>query len=652
MAVRQLDSEVARKIAAGEVIDRPASIVREMMDNAVDSGATKIDVEIEGGGIEKIRIRDNGCGMSREDLLACAHPHATSKIHTEDDLLKLTTLGFRGEALSSMAAVSRLQITSGQWKLNVSSSEDHLLTPCAPVTGTIVQTSSLFENFPARRSFLKRPASEGVMCRNTFVEKALPRPDISFTFSVDGEEKLHLPAASGLAERFTEGMELYDSADLFYEIKGSSNDRERSWSFTLVIGEPAVFRSNRKDIYIYVNGRRISEYSLVQAIEYGCTGFFPNGSHPVACLFVQMDPSLVDFNIHPAKKEAKFKDLAPLHHSVSSSTRSFFRQYGIKNTIRQADADGMSPSDGNPAGAALSLADAALSDDEAPVAPYAERAVESPALGTARERYLGSAKTGSRPYSQSRSFSRPDSGSDGWGGGSGGGEGSFFRKDAARSPLYARDFAQGLEALSETAFPGGEGRQFKANYVESPEERADGVRYVGSALGTFIIAQKDDTLYIIDQHAAHERFLYDRIMEDAGQKQELLVPYTVRTESAADDNYIEAMQDRLAQAGFTGSKKEDGVWEFTSVPIRWKGTEADLAKDLLDRRISPSDMINAAAASTACRSAVMDGTVLDSSMAAWLCKAALELPDPHCPHGRPVYTTITRRQLFDLVRRT
>ena len=156
--VKALNAEVARKIAAGEVIDRPNAIVRELMDNAVDSGATEISVEIKGGGIEQIRVVDDGCGMTREDLENCARPHATSKIQSETDLLRLTTLGFRGEALSSMAAVSRLQITSGQWKMNASVTEDHLLTAVTPVRGTIVQTSELFANFPARRLFLKRPA--------------------------------------------------------------------------------------------------------------------------------------------------------------------------------------------------------------------------------------------------------------------------------------------------------------------------------------------------------------------------------------------------------------------------------------------------------------------------------------------------------------
>ena len=165
--VKSLNPEVARKIAAGEVIDRPNAIIRELMDNSIDSGATSITVEIASGGIDKIRILDNGCGMTKEDLQNCARPHATSKISTEVDLMNLSTLGFRGEALASIAAVSRLSIISGGWKMRASITEDHILEAVAPTQGTIVQSEGLFENFPARRQFLKRNATEGLMCKNT-----------------------------------------------------------------------------------------------------------------------------------------------------------------------------------------------------------------------------------------------------------------------------------------------------------------------------------------------------------------------------------------------------------------------------------------------------------------------------------------------------
>lgn len=608
--VKVLSPEVARKIAAGEVIDRPNAIVRELMDNAVDSGADRIRVEITGGGIEKIRVIDNGRGMDKEDLQNCAHPHATSKIASETDLLNLHTLGFRGEALSSMAAVSRLTVTSGGWKMRASVTEDHIMEPTAEYRGTIVQTEGLFENFPARRRFLKRPASEGTLCRSTFEEKTLPRPDIAFSLCMDGEEKLSLPAGQTLKQRFVQAMDFFESEDLFYDVKGSDNNSE--WNFDLIIGEPSVTRSNRKNIYIYINGRRVTEYSLVQAIEYGTQGCFPNGTHPVACLFVNIDPSLVDFNIHPAKREVRFKDISSLHHGVSSITKDFFKKYTLSLMDEKSQND-----------TALEFMDTS----------FAMTQTEEPAYEEHRntsfiKQYM--------PPRRSDTRSR------------------FFSKASVEGRITKPNYIQSL-AKTAADLPQNAGTDSETFAQTQPEQNAqnknDGFHFVGITLGTFIIAEKNDILYIIDQHAAHERIIYNQIMADAGQKQELIVPYTVYTDGKADDNYLEALLPKLNEAGFTGKNCGDGKWEFSSVPLRWKGKEADLARDLLDRRINPGDMINAAAASTACRAAVMDGTVLDEKTAEEIARKALELPDPHCPHGRPVYTAITRRQLFSLVKR-
>ncbi|MBP5436822.1 MAG: DNA mismatch repair endonuclease MutL [Treponema sp.] len=637
--VRQLSADVARKIAAGEVIDRPNAIVRELLDNAVDSGATKISVEITGGGIEKIRVKDNGCGMSKEDLAACARPHATSKISSETDLLNLSTLGFRGEALASMAAVSRLEITSGTYRMSASVTEDHVITSVPPVTGTIVQTQALFENFPARRVFLKRSASEAALCRSTFEEKAIARPDIAFTFTSDGDEKLNLPAGQSLTQRFCQTLELFESEDLFYEIKNSSAAKD--FSFSLVIGEPSVSRSNRKNIYIYVNGRRINEYSLIQAIEYGAQGYFPNGTHPVASLFVTMNPALVDFNIHPAKREARFKDISQLHHEVSSATKNFFRQYTLKNIINQSQEEedkGLELNYGQAETMYGGASSVASPDEPTDLAKANAETNASSSDFIVNTKMPGFSKGyGHGGYSQSYSQSMNHT--------------SFGRGNFTGRSQYEKALTEEMEASINGHFA-------KPNYLPDPELSTSGenkgssdFHFVGMALGTFLIAEKNDVLYIIDQHAAHERILYNRIMEDAGQKQTLLVPYIVQTDNAADDNYINALKEKLEQAGFTGKDCGNGKWEFSTVPIRWKGTEADLKKDLLDRRINPHDMINAAAASTACRTAVMDGDVLDSKTAAEIAEKALELPDPHCPHGRPVYTTITRKQLFALVKR-
>lgn len=617
-----LSPDVARKIAAGEVIDRPQAIVRELMDNAVDSGASRITVEITGGGIERIRVVDDGCGMSREDLMSCARPHATSKISTEQDLLRLTTLGFRGEALASMAAVSRLQITSGTWRMSASVTEDHLLTPVSPVQGTIVQTEGLFENFPARRQFLKRPYSEGALCRSMFEEKALARPDIAFSLSVDGEERLNLPKDQPLAERFCQTLGLSGRENLFYEITGGAADK--SWAFTLVIGEPDVSRPNRKNILIYVNGRRIddrkSEFSLVQAIEYGCQGYFPNGTHPVAALFVSMDSSLVDFNIHPAKREVRFKDISALHHGVSSGTRDFFRKYTARS-LACAQAE-----------------------------PGAAGTHETPATGQGQElteyyRHLNDCDAYKTTHkSLSRLFLTEKSGAET--------HRSALQELFASQEEPPRAYGAQESGASPEDGAGIQGRVTQANYIQNQDEMHKGaVHFVGQALGTFLIAERNDVLYIIDQHAAHERYLYNKILEESGQSQSLLVPYRIKTKSTADDNFLSELSGSMRRCGFECESKGNGEWEISAVPARWKGTQEDLEKALLDKRINPGDIINSAAAGTACRSAVMDGDVLDRDTAAWLCREALSLPDPHCPHGRPVYTTITRRQLFALVKR-
>lgn len=604
--VKILSANVARKIAAGEVIDRPNAIVRELMDNSIDSGAKKISVEIQSGGIEKIRVVDNGCGMTKDDLETCARPHATSKIQEEDDLLKLETLGFRGEALASMAAVSRLEIISGGFKMRASVTEDHIIEAYAQTLGTIVQTQGLFENFPARRQFLKRPASEATMCRTTFEEKVLPRPDIEFVFSSDGEEKLHLNAGQSLKERFVSTMGIFESQDLFSEIFHTENGL--GFSFKLIIGEPSVNRSSRKDIFIYVNGRKVQEYALVQAIVYGTQGYFPNGTFPVACLFVDMDPSLVDFNIHPAKKEVRFKDINPLHHAISSKVKDFFRKYTISTMVQNASSTDKEQ------------------DQKTQTSFFSEPkfVAEDSIPGTQklnfRQNYFSTPQIS---YSHSQRSSVPS-------------YGSRFARMASepQTDEKTENYSKDSENLPETSV------------------HNDSFHYVGCALGTFIIAEKDDTLYIIDQHAAHERMLYNKFMAECSQTQTLLVPYIVETESQADDNYLEAIQDMLCKSGFSCRNIGNGKWEFTTVPARWKGNEEDLKKDVLDRRVNPKDMINSAAASAACRTAVMDGTVLDDETASRIARGALELEDPHCPHGRPVFTTITRKQLFNLVRRT
>ena len=627
--VRTLNPEVARKIAAGEVIDRPNAIIRELMDNSIDAGASSITVEISSGGIDKIRIIDNGSGMTQEDLQNCARPHATSKIESEIDLMNLSTLGFRGEALASIAAVARLSIQSGGYKMRASITEDHIIEAVAPIKGTIVQSEGLFENFPARRQFLKRPATEGIMCRNTFIEKALARPDIAFRFVTDGETKLDLSAGQSIKERFVMANNYSEGPELFYEFSQSSGGENPEWSFTVVIGEPAVSRTNKKEIFIYANGRRIQEYSLVQAVEYGGQGFFPNGTYPVAAVFVQVRPDLIDFNIHPAKREARFSDISALHHGLSSSIRTFFHQYTYSNFKEDKPADEEREQEFN------FTPEIPNTNSESPVTAsepvyekhisYKTSETKAEALSDFRSKYLGIKSSGLS--------------------GNGGAAGN---RSSTANYSTTRNLAE--QALAAAAGSGGKENE-AASTLSSKTQK---IRYIGPCLGTFLLAEKNNSLYIIDQHAAHERILFDRLMSSQGNapRQPLLIPYKIKTESKTQDNQLEKLKAELNRIGFETEHSSDGLWEIKTIPDRWTGTEYDLRTLLFVKQVEPKEIIRSIAAMTACKAAVKDGYVLDDITATRLVEQAFTLEDPHCPHGRPIYTVISRDKLFELVKRT
>lgn len=657
--IKTLSPEVARKIAAGEVIDRPNAIVRELLDNAIDSGANFITVEITGGGIEKIRVIDNGCGMTKDDLQNCARPHATSKITKETDLLKLSTLGFRGEALASIAAVARLSIISGGWKMKASIIEDHILEPTANTQGTIVQSEGLFENIPARRQFLKRAATEGIMCKNTFIEKSIARPDIGFRFISDGITKIDLPASQTLKERFLSANQYSENKNLFYELSGKADGNTPDWNFTVVIGEPSVSRSNKKDIYIYTNGRKIQEYSLIQAVEYGGQGFFPNGTFPVALVFITVNPELVDFNIHPAKKEARFYDISDLHHGISSTIKTFFHSYTKANFDEDKPADEMrefnffnsesdlnSPQTDSTSPQIISNPQLIQNDLELPKSedssfsnltsqPYQKHITYKNSEPSAfpmndfRSKYFGTKNsTNSTKDDLSQNiFSKNLS--------------SFYTANTNNLAEAALNFASSTQNDENTK-----------NYESPLENLQKNIKFIGSTLGTFLLAEKNNSLYIIDQHAAHERILFDKIMNSQGKSQSLLIPYKIKTESKSQDKQMEKLQERLTSIGFETIKKCPGEWEITTIPERWTGTQYDLQTLIFVKQVEPEQIIRSIAAMTACHAAIKDGYVIDDETAAKLVLEAFTLEDPHCPHGRPIYTVISRQKLFELVKRT
>lgn len=690
--VKPLPPDVARKIAAGEVIDRPASILRELLDNAVDSGATSITAEICGGGIEKVLVSDNGCGMTKEDLEVCAKPHTTSKITAETDLQTLATLGFRGEALASIAAVCRMEIVSKRkteehaWKAMMPPAGvgQNRLMPATRSEGTTVQAEALFENVPARRMFLKRPASETSQCRQIFIEKALARTDISFRFIIDGKTKYELPAGQSSQERFIQTFELSEPVSFFEEISAKGRiSREYNmpdWSFRLILGSTAVFRSDKRLLLIYVNGRRIQEYSLLQAIEYGATGFFPNGTHPAAVLFLEMKPSLVDFNIHPAKREVRFKDIAEVHHSISTSVRQYYTSTSVpkdtpieKNVSIQENLNFQDIYTPTHTGTETRLP-YELSDHEN---HYPEGRC-NPSSSAANSRYSGSSSyirelTELALTGNSENNSRKETPSTSAGTQSPVEEPYSFR-DAFESDRYrAAGFTQPSPATpvsSDTAFSTNTSISPESAFSEIPafspsspihplpencRNTSSTFTYLGQLFNVFLVAEKEDSLFLIDQHAAHERILFEAFMEKAGQSQPLLIPYVIEPESEQEEVYLESLMPEMNRAGFTLTRSEhknEHRWEITSVPQKWQGTEADIKDALFKEHKSPAEIIRSIAAYSSCRAAIKEGHFLDRETAENLIAETFKLPDPHCPHGRPLWIQISRDSLYSLIKRT
>ena len=631
--IKQLSPEVARKIAAGEVIDRPNAVVRELLDNAIDSGASSITLEIAGGGIDKIRITDDGCGMTKEDLIACAKPHATSKISTETDLLSLSTLGFRGEALASIASVSRLEITTRRednpaWHLEASLTQDNVITQGVLEKGTIVQSQALFENFPARRVFLKRPSSEANLCKQTFIEKSLPNPQINFKFINDGSLKLDLPATESLIQRCIQAMELKVSEKLFFQIEGK-DATNNEWSYKLIIGDSSIYKNDKKNIHIFVNGRKIVEYSLVQAIEYGVEGSFPNGTHPIACLFLNIDSKLVDFNIHPAKREARFKDLSQIHHSISSSVKNIFLQSNKKAMFESTEKQNTFD----------------YQDDEQK-STYTKITQEksnyqSSFWGRNSGTSLGNSNF-SKPQSLPSTFAEKKENLDF----------AFKSYQEGKSQIYDEEENISPSKINDISSP-----VFADNFSEDKYERTEKTfqdyKYLGSAFNVFLFVEKDEKIYVIDQHAAHERILFEQLLKTSGEKQPLLFPFEFEIETESQNDYLEKIQDEMNKAGFTLSKIENSdKWQITSVPIKWQGSKQSIWDSLFEKQYEPKDFMRNFLATCACKSAIKEGTYIDEFTAKDLIKQTFELEDPHCPHGRPIWFILTQEELYQRVKRT
>jgi len=600
--IQVLPPQEARRIAAGEVVDRPAAIVREFLDNAIDAQSLNIEISIEEGGCKKVEVADDGEGMNRDDLELCSLTHATSKIRSLDDLDYAHTLGFRGEALAAAAAVARLEIISSTdgkeaWRLETGPGDSHpqQFEQTRRTKGVTARTLNLFESIPARKRFLKREGSEAALCRQAFIDKALAFPAINFRFIQDGKLKDFFPAVSTKKERLAAALLQTGEEHLLHEI----NVTGTGFSAAVVIGGPEIYRSDRRQMYVFANGRRVQDYSLIQAIEYGAQGWFPNGTHPVGAVYVEIEPALADFNIHPAKREVRFRDPGAIHHAVSGGLRNFFHSYYIKNSHNRTE--------------------------------------------TQREeefKFSYNAQNRKSWQNSTNLYNQPDR-------------------------IDIKTTQQNLENLLKSARDKKEDDNLTHNdnistSVSSHEnsytdeaayrEAYTEARYAGRVFGLFILIELGDKLYIIDQHAAHERILYNRFLSQPVPKQELLAPIPFRTDSGDEDNFLEAKRDELKRLGIDIEKDGD-IWRIEALPSNWRCGDAETVKEILELRTAGENIAERWAATLCCRAAIKDGDYPDDETAFALGKEALLLPDPRCPHGRPVWTEISKDALFKAVRR-
>ena len=610
-SIHILPPETARLIAAGEVIDRPASALRELIDNAIDSGAADIQVELDKGGIDFLRVSDNGRGMGREDLALSILDHATSKIASADDLLRATTLGFRGEALASIAAVARLEIVSRErgsdvgWRLLKEPGGEASIEPVPAREGTSVTVRGLFERFPARRQFLKRPASESALCRQIFVERAAAYPGVDFVWD-----------AGGAGERYPQASPEERIALLHRELPSALLSRFEAEAggakVSVIYADPAFHWKDRKYLQVFVNRRRVPEWGFLGLLEYAFADYLPGGMKPCAFLFAEIDPSQADFNIHPAKREVRLKNPEP----IKSGFYAAFKTH-LRSTLGPGSTD--------------------LSAQRAEAFEPALPGIGEPAGG-------GTAATpgGRAGASQSPWAAFPP------------------RDDRAFWTRLAEERSGGGTWARETPTDGGRdspaGSAPRGAPGEDPRPAGAGTpassdfRYLGWVFGPFLAFARGEELFVLDQHAAHERILFDELSAAGGASQSLLVPFVFEGGAGSSERVSDALPE-LERMGYRVEPSGDD-FVIGAVPafLGERGIQAFV--DCFSEGWKGEDLAKGLVATMACRAAIKDGDPLDDAAARDLIRRALELPFPRCPHGRPIWARLDRATLFRMVGRT
>ncbi len=645
--INVLDFEIANLIAAGEVVERPSSVMKELIENSIDSGATEIVAEIKRGGVALIRVSDNGCGMEKEDIPVALKRHATSKIRNKEDLEGIMTLGFRGEALAAISSVSMVTIITKTKDAPVASmltSEGGKVMDISEVgaaDGTTVVVENLFYNVPARRKFLKKDSTEALNVAALVEKVALSRPDISIQLLIDGEERFRTPGNGVLLDTIYAIFGKEFSSKLI-KADGVAN----GITVTGYIGRSDNTRKNRNLQNVFINGRYVKSLTAMAAIEKAYTSYIAPEAFPVCVLFLEMNPTTVDVNVHPAKLEVKFANEQPVFEAVYYTVKTAIENYEYRPEMQL----GKTPkTDKNPLGAFIPIG-ADTKGDQIKISTSEIKSQTHFAHTRHVPEHVGNridlSKYGINPDKPVKVAS--------------GVAENLNRSSEEISPKQSLDILKTYsEASSKVVY---EPKEKEPDAVVEPiaEKRVDSSEYriIGEAFDCYVMVEYDGALLVIDKHAAHERIIFEDLKQGRERdgrvaSQTLLLPVTVilaSDECSAADEY----RSELEAIGFEYELGAGHV-NILAIPdaISVQNAEAlftEMLDDILKGKGNPelTEKLRREKAlyQIACKAAIKGGRSYDASIIDWLVGRVLALPDVIvCPHGRPIAFKLTKSEL-------
>ena len=633
--VNLLDQNTSNQIAAGEVVEKPASVVKELMENSLDAGANRIDVSIFAGGTEFIQVKDNGSGMDEKNARMALLRHATSKIRKADDLLTLRTLGFRGEALPSIASVSHFRLLTREpeaefgTQITIDGGEEEDVGQMGGDVGTTITVKDLFYNVPARRKFLRTVHTEGRYISEIVSRMALSRPDVHFTLTRDDKEVINTPGSGDILDTIASlyGKEVIrqlltvDYAQEGIQVKG-------------YISRPTLLKGTRQWQTLFVNGRCINNRMVSKAIDHAYQSQIPKAGFPFAVLDILVDTHAIDINVHPQKSEIKFGDESAVYRAV---------YHALTNALTQPMA-GKTATDG-------SVALAQPTPQHFSAAP-AQPTPETSTLFTGGDR-----GNQYRSPSFGRSFASSPNGSYGkmvWK------TPDTIAEDASEKFFEAQRITPEDPAASSITESGNQETVPGEELEGTLSSGVDMIWPLGQVDRVFIIAQSETSLYLIDQHAAHERVLYDKFVRQQQDipSQQLLLPLflnVTRMDVDAVSNYREA----FLQLGVDVEPAGETTLRVSALPADVQSGQAEgFIEDILtllseNKNIKASDLRESVLHYAACHSAIRAGEVLNIRQMRQLILELLNTEHPFtCPHGRPCMIQLTSEELYRMFKRT